>query len=521
MSESRNNIEKIFTGAAFTFFVLITCYKLTNSALWFDETIEYWYSKIMFGRLPFSSEYGDTVNMYQRIVSTFQPPLYNVIMFFWLKISDAEWWFRFFGVIMGFIGMVGIYKTLEKICGNSLVASLAVVFSSCNYHLSYYWQECAEYCLMLGSLCWTFYFWVCLIRDINRKNIILFTIFAVIPVYSQYGAAFPVLGMCLIAYIIILSKKDMKYIIEISVAYLSALICAALPLYVFFIRKQVLNQQGGTVAWHNFLGSGLIKDFCVGFYTVFRWSLESYYSFEAVCISIFIIMLAALIVLIRGKILAKLLIAVFAVTWMSYYITVKFGLYSYGRFGNRYNVFFIPVWIVLIFTIGYEIYCILQQTEFMKRLNVHLFFLGMTVCLIACYNLLSWEERLRENWDKEGIRDAVDTWYQYEASEKYTIVYYGADSGFSYYVKNSEHYNDQTENNVVYMYWYADKREEDYQNYIDSIYGENWPEEIFIAGSHLSDDFDTLIGVFTNHSYASENIYVTDGTRLVRLQYAP
>ena len=67
----------IFLGSVFTLFILITIYKLTNASLWYDEAIEYWYSKVLIGVLPYDSS---MVNMYQRIISTYQPPLYNVIM---------------------------------------------------------------------------------------------------------------------------------------------------------------------------------------------------------------------------------------------------------------------------------------------------------------------------------------------------------------------------------------------------------------------------------------------------------
>lgn len=98
MKDNRQIIEEIVVGFAFTFFFLVTCYKLTNAPLWYDETIEYWYSKVMVGSLPWDSMNSvdsHFENMYQRIVSTFQPPLYNFLMYFWLKISSTEWWFRF------------------------------------------------------------------------------------------------------------------------------------------------------------------------------------------------------------------------------------------------------------------------------------------------------------------------------------------------------------------------------------------------------------------------------------------
>ena len=524
MSESREKIENFLMGAAFAFFVLITCYRLTYASLWFDEAVEYWYSKIMFGSLPFKCEGAEnTVNMYQRIISTYQPPLYNIIMFFWLKISDSEWWFRFFGVVMGFIGMVGIYKTVKKISDNSLLSSGAVFFSSCIFQLEYYWQECAEYCLMLGSLCWTIYFWVCLIQNTNRRNIILFAIFSIIPIYSQYGAAFPIFAMCLLAYIFVLSKRNKKNIIEISVSYLGALICAALPLYLFFLKKQMLNQQevyGTYIEPHSLWGNIDIIDFLKSMLTVFHWNLLPYYGDQAVRILLVIILLISLTILIWGRTLTKLLVVANAITCIFYYIAVKLAVYSYGDFGNRYNLFFIPLWIVFIFAIGYEIYCILQKIELLKRFNTHTIFAGVTISLIVCYNVLSWDTMLRNNWSKQDIRGTVNEWYQYAVSEKNTFVYYGAGPGFSYYVRLNEQYDDKTENSVVYMDWYVDKSVEEYVSYIDGVYGEHWPQEIYIVGALMMDDFNTLIRAFTENAYVSEDIYNSSGGRLIKLVYS-
>lgn len=89
-------------------------------------------------------------SQYLRIVSIFQPPLYNVIMYFWLKVISSQWWLRFFGVVMGFAGIAGLYKSVRKLNGSQVAASGAVIFSSCVFHLLYFWRGCSEYCLMLG-----------------------------------------------------------------------------------------------------------------------------------------------------------------------------------------------------------------------------------------------------------------------------------------------------------------------------------------------------------------------------------
>jgi hypothetical protein len=231
---------------------------LTNAPLWFDEAVEFWYSKVMIGKVP----YSDLTNMYQRILDTFQPPLYNFLMYFWLKISESEWWFRFFGVVCGLFANIAIYKSVKKLCKNVYIASGAVFFSSCVYQLVYYWQECAEYCLMLGTFCWTIYFFLCVIEERTTKNIIIFTISAIIPVYSQYGAAFPIAVMVCAVFGVVLMSSNKKSIMTIMVSYLTAFFAAAVPLYAFFLKKQMESQHGGEVSIGtlDFKG-GVVRDF--------------------------------------------------------------------------------------------------------------------------------------------------------------------------------------------------------------------------------------------------------------------
>ena len=65
---------------------------LTTSGLWYDEAIEYFYSKYMTGTIPVGMP--QTENMYERICFTYQPPLYNLLMYLWLSVFDSESTFR-------------------------------------------------------------------------------------------------------------------------------------------------------------------------------------------------------------------------------------------------------------------------------------------------------------------------------------------------------------------------------------------------------------------------------------------
>lgn len=517
MDEYLKKSERCLCGFAFTLYMLVTCYKLTNAPLWLDETIEYWYSKVMFGKLPFEGAIANAAtDMYQRIISTFQPPLYNFILYFWLKLGNGEWWFRFFGVAAGFLGMVAVYKTIKKI-KNAYLASLAVIFCTFVYQLVYYWQECAEYCLMLGSLFWTIYFWFRLMERINPKNIILFTLSAILPIYSQYGAVFAVAGLILTAYGRVLLSRNKTCIITVCASCAAALIGFALPLYYLFVKKQMLNQQEGLVPETADWSAGLFQNMKESLETVFKWNFAPDFGGAAIKILVVILCAAVLIVLIMGKNkIIKTFAAVNIFTWLSYYFTVKTGIYAYGNFGNRYNLFLIPMWIILFFAVGIEIYQIMAERLSERAGTLKFYYAGICACLIFSLSFLSWNAKIQNNWGKENVRGAVEAWYLENAEMSNTLVYYAADSGFSYYVRNNGNYTEQTERNVNYMDWYRDKSQEEYLAYVKSVYGDTLPDEIYVVGSHTRGDFETLVNAISSEGYGREDIF-SSGAYLVKM----
>ena len=147
---------RFYIAFSFSLFLFVVCHKLLNASLWYDEAIEYWFSKVMFGPLPYEEAAGSvsSTNMYQRIISTYQPPLYNVFMWVWLRLWDGELWFRFSGVVFGVLGMAGLYRAVRLASGSTCLSCLAVNFATFTWRLVYYYQECAEYALLMTSLFW-------------------------------------------------------------------------------------------------------------------------------------------------------------------------------------------------------------------------------------------------------------------------------------------------------------------------------------------------------------------------------
>lgn len=106
---------------------------------------------------------------------------------------------------------------------------------------------------------------------------ICFTIAGIIAVYSQFGAVFPVGAMAFTVYLHILWQKNRKNLIGINVIYISAFAAVALPLYILFIRKQMVHQQ---LERNSFLlpefPEDVLHDMFESLYAMFYWNFFSY-----------------------------------------------------------------------------------------------------------------------------------------------------------------------------------------------------------------------------------------------------
>ena len=502
----------------FMLFFMVTCYKLIGASLWYDEAVEYWYSRVMLGPLPFS-DVGNS--MYDRIIYTFQPPLYNLVMFLWLKVNEGEWWFRFFGVIMGFFSMIPLYRT-SKVIANTWAGLAIVVLCTFNYHLQYYWQECAEYCLAICMLCWSIYYWVRYLKTPDGRNATWFTIFCVLSVYSQYGMAFPIAVMALLAFLRAVASREKGNVLGVTVRYLIAIICAGLPLFIFFLKPQMLHQESAQLAQMTFT-DGILRDMESAFSTELRVNfLQSLSTDEQLLGFVMYLLLALMVIaLVFGRdSMARFIIIANIVTWLLYYFSAKLGIYVHNHmddpFGRRYSLFLIPMWMLLFTGIGAGLWSIIRQHLHVNLINAKYCIAGMLLCIVFCYSFMGWNTKLQAHWSKENNRDLVGAWYEADAQASNTFVYYSAKYGFSYYVKHSDQYTEHTEDNVHYMTSLRNLSEDEYTAYINDVYGDNWPREIYFAMSHTVSDYKTITKCFKSAGYKSKEIYKGRRAKLVR-----
>lgn len=499
----------LFVSLAVLF--LVGIHKLTNASLWFDETIEYWNSKIMVGTMPWRA---DTTSMYERIIATYQPPLYNIVMFFWLQISSTDWWFRFFGVLAGVIGGIGVFKAVEKMW-NAYAAAISVLVLACTLRYIYYMQEAAEYTLLLAALGWFCYGWLCLLENPTWRAVLRYLLVCCVAAYSQYGAVLPILTFSLVAFVVFLFRKDKGALCRVSIGYVCAALFAALPLWYFFIRRQMAHQQED-VAHAFVLSRNLLVDLYAAFSSVMSFNL----GYSGPLLTCLAAALVLFVLFFAKKSLSRVLIIANIFCFLLYYVLVKMSIYAvdwrkYGTFGIRYSLFFLPLWIPTIFCLLGDVCAALRAwhpaVKQFYRFEGLLLGAALFVCLTGWY-------RIKPNWQKEDIRGAVAAWYAVSGPDTDTLISLGGRSGFYYYTSISPRYDDNDYDNVVQISKPLEGASWIESNtYFDELYGDIWPQELYFVQSHMVGGEDTILELFQEKGYEQIEIFSGYDAQLVYL----
>lgn len=436
------NLDTLLIIIGIIIFVLVNTYKLTNAGLWFDEGVEYWYSKG--GTLPMGL--SGSGGFFDRVRSTNQPPLYNMLMFLWLKIMDTEFWFRFFGVVAGAIGMIFLYKSCRLITKNRMVPLFVVVFTTFIFRQVYYYQEAAEYCLLMPLMHFCLYSFIKYIKDINLKNLIQMSISFILPLYTQYGSAFPVIVMGITALIITIKSKNIKDIKNMIISYGICAVAFGLPLYFLFFRYNVRNNQNFVpFNFHiNFVYDILesITSVVLFHFTALNTRSGVVVYFVGI-LSVILIVLLMLFILFKGSNFAKIFVVIMVATFIFHYTFCKAGFYANSgwfdpnatnRCANRWSLFYTPLIIILMVILLNDFYIILQKVKF-NNINIGHVFFGCVLTFVIMYSYVNFFYHIQYNWGKENIRGAVQ-YYVEDDKEKEGRVLVHVDSRhcFAFYM---------------------------------------------------------------------------------------
>jgi mannosyltransferase len=160
------------------FLALILRFISLNQSLWLDEGIQWW-AVTTFPLKHLITEY---------IKGDFNPPLFHVVLYFWVKIfGDSEISLRLPSVLFGLGTVLFVYKIAELKIENSLkignwslkIADATALLIATAPLLIYYSQEARMYSLAAFTTTATLYF-------LNRRQTIRYMLFAILMLYSHY-----------------------------------------------------------------------------------------------------------------------------------------------------------------------------------------------------------------------------------------------------------------------------------------------------------------------------------------------
>lgn len=85
-------------------------------------------------------------------------------------------------------------------------------------------------------------------------------------------------------------------------------------------------------------------------------------------------------------------------------------------------------------------------------------------------------------------------------------------------MKFDDDYTDEALSNVTYMPWLQNGDNAVYINYINEVYGTEWPKELYIVGDCIKKDIDTLANQFVTKGWHREDLYKAYRAVLIRLR---
>lgn len=203
-----------------------------NQSFWLDEA-----AQVIESARPLAHQFN--------IVSDFHPPLYHLILHFWLIFGKSEIWVRLPSVLFGLISIYLTYRLGKALLAPAAGLLSALFLAVSPYHI-WYSQEARPYMLFVSvSLLSTY--------SLVKNNWRLYTFAVILSLYSLYFAPFLILGH--FAYICLAQKNQLKNLMK-SVAISSLFF---LPWMPYFLEQLRVGSAGIFTGWQNVVSVPTLK----------------------------------------------------------------------------------------------------------------------------------------------------------------------------------------------------------------------------------------------------------------------
>lgn len=490
----------VVSGLSFAFFLYTMLHNLMFSPLWGDEWVEYTYSQL-------GLRNGD---MYQAIISTYQPPLYNWIMHFWLSVSTNVFWFRLFNVVVGMASAAFLFATVRKVY-NAYIADVVIVALAAVYQWIYCIQECSEYALMLLFLFASLYAYICLEEKYTVTRLGLFIVACVAAIYSQYGAVFVIGPLLMLEGGRLLLSKEISNKNKVIVAgsYLASGLVFAIPLYIWFMKPQMANQQ--TTGNRLPFAKEMLSEVHVKIGQIFAYflNLQDDETWNALFMKVgIIILIMVLILIVKPKIegYKRRLAIVFMTAYLLHVVLVEMHIYGMvavnesAGFYWRYSYFYIPLLCILLPICIGEFSKLFPETSGKVIIGI--------LCGVLVIPFFFSYKQMMLNWKKSNDDVVAQEWLAHEGWKEPTYLVEYAANQFEYWIPKYCELDDSYRENLIYINYPEDV---DMNNLPEKFYvwQTNWPRAVGqqLIESALNQGYEYERYAFFNDGYGGILIY--------------
>lgn len=392
-------------------------------SLWFDEAVEYWSANAPLGALP------------KTVLAAYQPPLYTYLLHIWLKFGMEAVWLRFLSVTLSMLTIVGVIAWGHRLFGlrGALIAGgiTAMLPSEVRYA-----QEIGEYALMECALTWALNFLDRVLRSPRWRSWGLWGFFTVVSVYSHYGTSIVAVPVAAISLVENLWRKRQQAIFQ-QVVVMTITLMLGLPLLAHFLPRQIQGPihhafTPGALSFStevvrfadSIMDTFLFQVTGWPFSTLPKWIGQMG---VAVILAMSLCILVSPLAGVQKRALSWLLVA-----YISYFASVRSGLYAYGNYGFRYGLILAPLFVLSVVAV------IEQLIGWRQTLISYAVF--SAILGLGAYSLpnrtLSQLTRGEQLWpETEDLRQVTWHWMEHRNGTDPTYVYYGAVPAFRYYLR--------------------------------------------------------------------------------------
>ncbi len=402
------------------FALALRVWQINARGLWFDEAYEFWASVV------------PVRHIFKVVSHSLQPPLYNILLHFWMKAGHSETWLRLLSVLLDLLGILATLLLCLRAFNRKTVLIVGLNLALMPVLIRYS-QEVGEYALWLCCLQWLCYFMYQAYHEGKWKHWLLLSLSSLLAWYSHYGAFVPIAAAYLVLFVMLILKKDRsaykKLFTSASLTAIGALV--VLPTFLAQIKA-----IGNKAQWSGAQALTLARDIAKGFLNSLNFMYTGY-PFTRITqwipwiVFMVLILLGVWVWVRQGKkgLYYPLLLGL---SFVVYAILIIPGFYGHGSFGFRYGLVLLPAFILFLGNIIYEL---TQEKNRIK--NILALVLTIALLSLSAYSLpnrgLSEKTRGKTDWpETNDLRDVMAQWQETRTEDSFTIITFGEIQSFGY-----------------------------------------------------------------------------------------